>query len=71
MATRYWKLEKAGELPPQEAAVTVGNSGHTVLRTEISQGKTTIYFSGEGDDEHAKAFRAKATEIKVAEVTKT
>jgi hypothetical protein len=68
MAQRYWKLERSGELGAAEVAATVG--GHIVLRTDFANGKTTIYFTGESEDEHAKALRAHATEIKLADVTK-
>ena len=70
MAPRYWKLEKNGELSAAEVAAAVGGGGHNVLRTNVANGKTTIYFAGEGDDEHAKAVRSHATEIKLADVTK-
>lgn len=70
MAQRYWKLEKSGELGAAEAAATVGAGGYIVLRTDVANGKTTIYFGGEGEDEGAKAVRAQATEIKLADVTK-
>jgi hypothetical protein len=70
MAHRYWKLEKSGELGPAEVAAAVGAGGHIVLRTDFSDGKTTIYFAGESEDEHAKAVRTHATEIKLADVTK-
>ena len=69
MAQRYWKLEKSGELGVAEvAAAWVG--GHIVLRTDVAKGKTTIYFAGESEDEHAKAVRAHAKKIKLADVTK-
>jgi hypothetical protein len=71
MATqRYWKLEKSGELGVAEVAAAVGAGGHTVLRTDVAKGKTTIYFAGESDDEQAKAVRAHAKKIKLADVTK-
>ena len=70
MTQRYWKLEKSGELGAAEAAATVGAGGHIVLRTDVADGKTTIYFAGESEDEHAKAVRAHATEIKLADVAK-
>jgi hypothetical protein len=70
MAHRYWKLEKSGELGAAEVAAVVGAGGHIVLRTEVANGKTTIYFAGESEDEHAKAVRAHATEVKLADVTK-
>jgi hypothetical protein len=70
MTQRYWKMEKSGELTAHEVAAAVGAGGHTVLRTDVVKGKTTIYFAGEGDDEHAKPVRAQATEIKLADVTK-
>ena len=69
MAQRYWKLEKSGELGAVEVAALVGG-GHIVLRTDVSKGRTTIYFAGESEDKHAKAIRAHATEIKLADVTK-
>jgi hypothetical protein len=70
MAQRYWKIEKNGELTADEIAVTVGSGGHTVLRTDVANGKTTIYFAGEGDDDRAKAVRSQSTEIKLDDVTK-
>jgi hypothetical protein len=70
MAQRYWKLEKSGELGAVEVAALVGGGGHIVLRTDVSKGRTTIYFAGESEDEHAKAIRAHATEIKLADVAK-
>ena len=70
MAQRYWKLEKSGELGAAEVAAAVGGGGNIVLRTDSANGKTTIYFAGEREDEHAKAVRADATEIKLADVTK-
>jgi hypothetical protein len=70
MAQRYWKLERTGELGAADVAVAVGAGGHIVLRTDFSDGKTTIYFAGESEDEDAKAVRAHATEIKLADVTK-
>lgn len=71
MTQRYWKLEKHGELTAAEVAAAVGGGGHTVLRTDTAKGKTTIYFTGEGDDEHAKPIRAQATEIKLADLTRS
>ena len=68
MAQHYWKLEKSGELGVAEVAATVG--GHIVLRTDVAKGKTTIYFAGESEDEHAKAVRAHAKKIKLADVAK-
>jgi hypothetical protein len=68
MAQRYWKLEKSGELGVAEVAAEVG--GHIVLRADVAKGKTTIYFAGESEDEHAKAVRAHAKKIKLADVTK-
>jgi hypothetical protein len=44
--------------------------GHIVLRTDVAKGKTTIYFASESEDEHAKAVRAHAKKIKLADVTK-
>ena len=70
MAHRYWKLEKSGELGAAEVAAVVGAGGHIVLRTEVANGKTTIYFAGESEEDHAKAVRAHATEIKLTDVTK-
>jgi hypothetical protein len=70
MAQRYWKLEKSGELGAAEVAAVVGGGGHIVLRTDVAKGKTAIYFAGESEDEHAKATRVQATEIKLADVTK-
>jgi hypothetical protein len=70
MAQRYWKLERSGELGAAEVAAAVGGGGHIVLRTHVADGRTTIYFAGESEDEHAKAIRANATEIKLADVTK-
>jgi hypothetical protein len=70
MGHRYWKLEKNGKLGASEVAATVGAGGHIVLRTDVANGKTTIYFAGESEDERAKAVRAHATEIKLADVTK-
>ena len=70
MAQRYWKLERSGELGAAEVSTTVGAGGYTVLRTDLANGKTTIYFAGESEEEHAKAARAHATEIKLADVTK-
>jgi hypothetical protein len=70
MAQRCWKLERSGELGPAEVAAAVGGAGHVVLRTDVARGKTTIYFTGESEDEHAKAVRAHATEIKLSDVTK-
>jgi hypothetical protein len=68
MAQRYWKLKKSGELGVAEVAAAVG--GHIVLRTDVAEGKTTIYFTGESEDEHAKAVRTHAKKIKLADVTK-
>jgi hypothetical protein len=68
MAQRYWKLEKSGELEVAEVAAAV--AGHIVLRADVAKGKTTIYFAGESEDEHAKAVRAHAKKIKLADVTK-
>jgi hypothetical protein len=70
MAHRYWKLERSGELGAAEVAAAVGGGGHIVLRTDFTNGKTTIYFAGESDDEHAKAVRTYATEIELVDVTK-
>jgi hypothetical protein len=70
MATRYWKLVRSGELGAAEIAAAVGAGGHIVLRTDVANGTTTIYFAGESEDEHAKAVRARATEIKLADVTR-
>jgi len=67
MAQRYWKLEKSGELGVAEVAAAV--AGHIVLRADVAKGKTTIYFAGESEDEHAKV-RANAKKIKLADVTK-
>ena len=69
MTQRYWKVEKHGELSPADVAAAVGPGGHMVLRTDVAKGKTTIYFAGSGDDEHAKAVRASATEVKLADIT--
>ena len=49
-------------------AAAVG--GHIVLRTDVAKGKTMIYFAGESEDEQAKAVRAHAKKIKLADVTK-
>jgi hypothetical protein len=68
MAQRYWKMEKSGELGVAEVAAAVG--GHIVLRTDVAKGKTMIYFVGESGDEQAKAVRAHAKKIKLADVTK-
>jgi hypothetical protein len=68
MAQRYWNLEKSGELGVAEVAAAVG--GHIVLRTDVAEGKTTIYFTGESEDEDAKAVRTHAKKIKLADVTK-
>jgi hypothetical protein len=70
MAQRYWKLEKSGELGVAEVAAAVGGGGHIVLRTDVTKSKTTIYFAGESEDEHAKAVRAHAKKIKLTDVTK-
>jgi hypothetical protein len=71
MATqRYWKLEKIGELGAAEVAATVGAGDHIVLRTDVANGKTTIYFAGESGDDEAKAVRAHAKKIKLTDVTK-
>ena len=71
MATqRYWKLEKSGELGAAEIASAVGAGGHIILRSDVAKGKTTIYFAGESEDEQAKAVRAHAKKIKLADVTK-
>jgi len=70
MAQRYWKLEKNGELGAAEVAALIGSGGHTVLRTDVAKGKTTIYFAGESQDDHARTVLAHATEIKLADVTK-
>jgi hypothetical protein len=70
MAQRYWKLERSGELVAAEVAAAVGAGGHIVLRTDVANGKTTIYFAGESEEDHAKAVRAHATEIKLTDVTK-
>jgi len=70
MAQRYWKLERRGELGADEVAAAVGVGGHIVLRTDFANGTTSIYFAGESADEHARAVRAHATEIKLADVTK-
>ena len=70
MAQRYWKVQKSGELSAAEAAAMVGESGHTVLRTEIAKGKTTVYFTGDAKDARGKALRSKASEVKPAELTK-
>ena len=51
-----------------EVAAAVG--GNIVLRTDVTKGKTTIYFAGESEDEHAKAAHAHAKKIKLADVTK-
>jgi len=66
----HWKLEKSGELGAAEVAAAVGAGGHIVLRTDVANGKTAIYFAGESEDERAKAIRADATEIKLVDVTK-
>ena len=68
MAQRYWKMEKSGELGVAEVAAAVG--GHIVLRTDVAKGKTMIYFVGEREDEQAKAVRAHAKKIKLADVAK-
>ena len=70
MTQRYLKLEKSGELSAGEVATAVGGAGHTVLRTDVAKGKTTIYFAGAGDDGNAKALLSQSTEIKLADVTK-
>ena len=70
MALRYWKLEKRGELGVAEVAAAVGAGGHIVLRTDVANCKTTIYFAGESEDEQAKAVRTHAKKIKLADVTK-
>ncbi len=70
MAQSYWKMEKTGELTPDEVAATVGSGGYLVLRTDVAEGKTTIYFAGEGDDDRAKAVRSQSIEIKLADVTR-
>jgi hypothetical protein len=71
MAEKYWKLEKSGELSAEQAAAAVGIGGHTVLRTDVAKGKTTIYFAGGATkDEHAKKVRSAATEVKLADVTR-
>jgi hypothetical protein len=70
VAQRYWKLERSGELGAADVAAAVGGGAHIVLRTDFANGKTTIYFAGESEDEHAKAVRTDATEIKLADVTK-
>ena len=71
MTLRYWKMEKNGELSAREVAAEVGASGHILLRTDIVEGKTTIYFAGKADHEHAKAVQSHATEIKLADITKS
>jgi hypothetical protein len=68
MAQHYWKLEKSGELDVAEVAAAAG--GHIVVRTDVAKGKTTIYFAGENEDEHAKAVRANAKKVKLADVIK-
>jgi hypothetical protein len=70
MAQRCWKLEKSGELGAADVAALVGGGGHIVLRTDVAHGRTTIYFAGESEDEHAKGVRAHATEVKWADVIK-
>ncbi|HMF24493.1 MAG TPA: hypothetical protein VKG24_20545 [Pseudolabrys sp.] len=67
---RYWKLERSGELSAAEVAAAVGAGGHVVLRTDVAKGKTTIYFTGGSEDEQAKAVRAHAKKIKLADVIK-
>jgi len=71
MTQRYWNMEKSGELSAHDVAAAVGGGGHTVLRTDVAKGKTTIFFAGQGDDDHAKAVRSQATEIKLSDVTKS
>ena len=68
--TALLEAEKSGELGAAEVAATVGAGGHIVLRTDVANGKTTIYFAGESEDDEAKAVRAHAKKIKLADVTK-
>jgi hypothetical protein len=71
MTLRYWKMEKSGELSAREVAAEVGAAGHIVLRTDVAEGKTTIYFAGLANHEQAKAVLPHATEIELADVTKS
>lgn len=70
MTQRFYKLEKNAELSAAEVAAAVGSGGHIVLRTDTGNGKTTIYFAGESEDDQARAVRAGATEIKLSDVTR-
>jgi hypothetical protein len=66
MTTAYFKLEEKREM----SATEVSHIGAQVLRVDTHKGKTTIYFSGDKNDEASKELRARASEVDLAEIKK-
>jgi len=67
MATSYFRLEQTGAKAEAELA---GIAGAVVLRVDRRKDKTTIYFSADKRDPASKQLRARASEVKLADVTK-
>jgi len=68
MATAFFKLEKSGELSHDEAHAAV-RGAHQVVRIDIRQGKTAIYFAADTGDTHSADLRKASTEVKRIDVT--
>jgi hypothetical protein len=67
MATAFFKLEEKREMSAADVAQTIGAE---VLRVDTREGKTTIYFSADTKDAASKELRSRASEVKLAEITK-
>jgi hypothetical protein len=68
MATSYFKLEQKDK--GETSAATAEAIGALVLRVDSHKGKTTIYFAADKRDPATKALRARASEIKLPEITR-
>jgi hypothetical protein len=70
MATSVFKLIEKRDLSPAEALAALGGRAHNVLRIDKGQGTTTIFFAADKGDAASQELRARATEVKLADVTK-
>ncbi len=73
MAVKYWRLTFRGERSLDDLRAELGRNGATLLRIQVEDGKTQIYFSGDKATagKSAKAIKsASAKEVRAADVTR-
>lgn len=50
MALGNWKLDLGKEVALADVPAQLGKGAYTILRVDTAAGKTTVHFSGDGDD---------------------